>query len=77
MKKCLIVLFIIPVIGLSQSLNKIEATKTVFNNLIQAYANGKGAPDLEIVPLNGMQVIAEYYTTKDGNPIIRVVEMIV
>ncbi len=72
MKKCLIVFFIIPVFGLSQSLNKIEATKTVFKNLIQAYAIGKGAPDLEIVPLNGMQVIAEYYTTKDGNPIIRI-----
>ena len=72
MKKWLIFLFVIPLCGLSQSSHKIEVTTKVFNNLVQAYANGKGAPDLKIVPLNGMQVIAEYYTTKEGNPIIRI-----
>ena len=72
MKKWLIFLFLIPILGLSQSLHKIEVTTKVFNNLIQAYANSKGAPDLEIVPLNRALVIAEYYTTKEGNPIIRI-----
>jgi hypothetical protein len=72
MKKWLMVLFIIPVFGLSQTSYKIEATKTVFNNLVQAYANGKGAPDLEIIPSSRMPVIAEYYTTKEGSPVIRI-----
>jgi tetratricopeptide (TPR) repeat protein len=72
MKKWLIFLLIIPAFGLSQTSYKIEATRTVFNNLVQAYANGKGAPDLEIIPLSRIPVIAEYYTTKEGNPIIRI-----
>lgn len=61
-----------PLWGKSQSLSKIQSTETVFNNLVQAYANGKGAPELMIVPLNEPQVIAEYYTNKEGNPIIKI-----
>jgi tetratricopeptide (TPR) repeat protein len=73
MKKWLfIILFSIPSLGRSQSVSKIEATKTVFINLVQAYANGKGSPELEIVPLNEIQVIAEYHTTKEGNPKIKI-----
>jgi hypothetical protein len=45
MKKWLfIILFSIPSVGRSQSVSKLEATKTVFNNLVQAYANAKSAP---------------------------------
>jgi len=73
MKKWLIIiLFLIPLFSISQTDSKIEITKTVFKNLIEAYANGKGAPDLMIVPLNQLQVKAEYYTAKDGNPIIKI-----
>jgi len=66
-------MIIVPIWGKSQLSYRNEATRTVFNNLVQAYANGKGAPELEIVPLTGTPVIAEYYTTKKGgNPIIKI-----
>ncbi len=78
MKKLLIIIsFIIPLCSSSQSVSKTETTKTVFNNLIQAYANGKGAPDLIIVPLNQLQVKAEYFTTKDGTPIIKIDQQLI
>ncbi len=66
-----------PLCSSSQSVSKIKTTKTVFNNLIQAYANGKGAPDIMVVPLNQLQVKAEYFTTKDGNPIIKIDQQLI
>ena len=38
---------------------------------------GKGAPDLMIVPLNQLQVKAEYFTTKDGTPIIKIDQQLI
>ena len=78
MKKWLVFfLFTVPLWSKSQSFSNIESVKKVFNYLVQAYANGKGAPDLMIVPLNEIQVKAEYYTTKDGNPVIKIDQQLI
>lgn len=62
----------IPVFGNTQTSSRIKTTHEVFNNLVQAYANGKGAPDIKIVPLKEKQVIAEYSTTSQGLPLIKI-----
>ena len=62
----IIIVSLIPILGNAQNNSRIKSTEEVYKNLVQAYANGKGAPDLKIVPLKGVQVIAEYYTTLQG-----------
>jgi tetratricopeptide (TPR) repeat protein len=66
------IVILLPVYGNSRVNSRINSTKEVFNSLVQAYANGKGAPDLKIVPIKDVQVIAEYYTTPQGVPIIQI-----
>jgi tetratricopeptide (TPR) repeat protein len=63
---------LIPLFGSTQTSSRIKTTHEVFNNLVQAYANGKGAPYLKIVPLKEKQVIAEYSTTSQGLPLIKI-----
>jgi len=63
---------LIPVLGNTQTYSRIKQTHEIFNNLVQAYANGKGAPDLKIIPLKGEQVIAEYSSTPQGLPLIKI-----
>jgi tetratricopeptide (TPR) repeat protein len=72
----ILIIAIVPILSNAQIASKIKATHEVFDNLIQAYANGKGAPDLKIVPLKGRQVIAEYATLK-GFPVIRIDEKLI
>ena len=71
-KWIVIISYLIPIFGNSQIESRIKSTKEVFNNLVQAYANGKGAPELKIVPLKEKQVIAEYSTTPQGVPVIKI-----
>jgi hypothetical protein len=60
-----------PLNSKSQFASRNKSAQQVYNNLIQAFANGKGAPDLKIIPLNGRQVIAEY-TTLNEIPFIQI-----
>jgi tetratricopeptide (TPR) repeat protein len=71
-KWIIMIVIFLPAYGNSQVNSRINSTKEVFNSLVQAYANGKGAPDLKIVPIKDAQVIAEYYTTPQGVPIIQI-----
>ena len=71
-KWIIMIVILLPVYGNSRVNSRINSTKEVFNSLVQAYANGKGAPDLKIVPIKDVQVIAEYYTTPQGVPIIQI-----
>ena len=72
-----IILFILPFGGKSQSVSKIEATKTVFNNLVQAYANAKSAPKLQIVLLSTNKSVIAKYIISLGNPIIEIDEKLI
>jgi tetratricopeptide (TPR) repeat protein len=60
-----------PLNSKSQVASRNKSAQEVYKNLIQAFANGKGAPDLKIIPLNGRQVIAEY-TTLNEIPFIQI-----
>ena len=71
-KWSIIVASLIPLFGNAQIDSRSKLTKEVFNNLVQAYANGKAAPDLKIVPLKERQVIAEYSTTPQDLPLIKI-----
>jgi tetratricopeptide (TPR) repeat protein len=71
-KWIIIIVSLIPILGNAQNNSRVQSTEEVFKNLVQAYANGKGAPDLKIVPLKGVQVIAEYSTTPQGLPLIKI-----
>jgi tetratricopeptide (TPR) repeat protein len=77
MKKWIIlIIVIIPILSNAQIASKIKATHEVFSNLVKAYANGKGAPDLKISPLKGAQIIAEY-STINGVPFIQIDEKLI
>lgn len=71
-KWIIIIVSLIPILGNAQNSSRIKSIEDVFKNLVQAYANGKGAPELKIVPLKGVQVIAEYSTTPQGLPLIKI-----
>jgi hypothetical protein len=71
----LILLFITPQIN-AQIPTRIIAAQEVFNSLVQAYANGKGAPDLKIVPLKGKQIIAQY-SSLNGIPVVQIDEKLI
>jgi tetratricopeptide (TPR) repeat protein len=71
-KWIIIIVFLIPLFTNAQNNARIKKTKEVFDKLVQAFANGKGAPDLKIVPTKEKQVIAEYSTTSQGLPLIKI-----
>lgn len=70
-KRLIIIIIFFPLSVKSQLAYRTKLTQEVFNNLVQAFANGKGAPDLRIIPLHDQQVIAEYSTLK-GIPVIQI-----
>jgi hypothetical protein len=72
----IMVITFIPILCQAQISSRIKATHEVFDNLVQAYANGKGAPDLKISPLKGPQIIAEYFTI-NGVPFIKIDEKVI
>lgn len=71
-KWLIIIVFLFPLFANAQHNGRIKTTKEVFDNLVQAFANGKGAPNFKIVPLKEKQVIAEYSTTPEGLPLIKI-----
>jgi tetratricopeptide (TPR) repeat protein len=68
----IILVCLIPLLGQAQNTSRINQTNEVFNNLIQAYANGKGAPDLKIISLKEPQVKIAEYTNIKGVPVIQI-----
>lgn len=70
-KRLIVIIIFFPLSVKSQLAYRTKLTQEVFNNLVQAFANGKGAPDLRIIPLHDQQVIAEYSTLK-GIPVIQI-----
>lgn len=71
-KWIIIIVFLIPLFANAQNNTRNKITKEVFYNLVQAFANGKGTPNFKIVPLKEKQVIAEYSTTPEGLPLIKI-----
>lgn len=78
MKKWIVfVLFMFPIWCICQSVSKKESTKAVFNNLIQAYANAKSAPELKFISQKtGTSVIARYII-EDGSHLIEIDEKLI
>lgn len=70
-KWLIVIIIFFPLSVKSQFTYRNKLTQEVFNNLVQAFANGKGAPDLRIILLHDQQVIAEYSTLK-GIPVIQI-----
>jgi tetratricopeptide (TPR) repeat protein len=78
MKKLItIVLFIVPVFCFCQSVSKKKSAQTVFNNLVQAYANAKSAPEFKIIPLKAGKSVIARYIIEDGNHLIEIDEKLI
>jgi tetratricopeptide (TPR) repeat protein len=72
-----IILFVTPFWSCSQSITKIEITKTVFRNLAQAYANSKNIPTLNILPKSINTSIPARYRIINNSPVIEVDEKLI
>lgn len=70
-KWVIVIIIFFPLSVKSQFAYRNKLAQEVFNNLVQAFANGKGAPELRIIPLHDQQVIAEY-STLEGIPVIQI-----
>jgi tetratricopeptide (TPR) repeat protein len=78
MKKLIaIFLFIVPVFCFCQSVSKKKSAKTVFNNLVQAYANAKSAPEFKIIPLKAGKSVIARYIIEYGNHLIEIDEKLI
>jgi len=78
MKKWIVfVLFFFPLWCISQSISKKESTKTVFNNLIQAYANAKSAPELKLISQKSGKSVIARYIIEDGSHLIKIDEKLI
>lgn len=76
MKKLItIFLFIVPIYCFCQS--KKKSTQTVFNNLVQAYANAKSSPELKIIPLKSGKFVIARYIIEDGTHLIEIDERLI
>jgi tetratricopeptide (TPR) repeat protein len=70
-------LFIVPVFCFCQSVSKKKSAQTVFNNLVQAYANPKSAPEFKIIPLKAGKSIIARYIIEDGTHLIEIDEKLI
>ena len=78
MKKwILFVLFFFPLWCISQSISKKESTKIVFNNLLQAYANAKSAPELKLISQKSGKSVIARYIIEDGSHLIEIDEKLI
>lgn len=71
-----IILFL-PLLTSSQSTFRQTQAKEVFDNLVQAYANGKSAPFLEINPIGSTKSFIAQYSSKNGKHFITVDEKLI
>ena len=71
-----IILFL-PLLTSSQSTFRQTQAKEVFDNLVQAYANGKSAPFLEINPIGSPKSFIAQYSSKNGKHVITVDEKLI
>ena len=79
MKRLVIIfLFIGPQLCSGQLISKKETTKTIFYNLIQAFANAKSTPELKFISQkSGKSVIARYMIEEDGSHLIEIDEKLI
>lgn len=77
MRKLILIFLLLPLVTIAQSTFRQSQAKLVYNNLVQAYANGKSAPLLEINPISSKKSYIAQYSSKNGTHIITVDEKVI
>ena len=77
MRKLISIFLLLPLMAITQSTFRQSQAKLVFNNLVQAYANGKSAPLLEINPISSGKSYIAQYSSKNGKHVITVDEKVI
>lgn len=77
MRKIISIFLFLPLWASSQSAFRQSQAKVVFENLVQAYANGKSAPALEINPLKSNVSYIAQFTIVNDRPVIRIDEKLI
>jgi tetratricopeptide (TPR) repeat protein len=73
----IILLFFLSSWAYSQENPRIQQVKYVFESLVQAYANGKTRPALEINPISSGKYYIAQYSSKDGKHTITIDEKLI
>ena len=77
MRKIISIFLFLPLWASSQSAFRQSQAKVVFENLVQAYANGKSAPILEINPITSAKSFIAQYSSKNGKHVITIDEKLI